>query len=75
MKEYRNLILLSVGSSANGFTRGPSLPTRSTLSAVQLDDTLIAAADIEDVGEAAVLLLQRNRSGSHERTSRFPLGR
>ncbi len=30
------------------------------LAAVQLDNALVAAADVEDVGESAVLLLQRN---------------
>ena len=30
------------------------------LAAVQLHDTLVAAADVEDVGESAVLLLERD---------------
>ena len=29
-------------------------------SAIQLDDALIAAADVEDVSKAAILLLKRN---------------
>ena len=37
------------------------MPTRSTRAAVQLDDAFVAAADVENVGKTAVLLLKRNR--------------
>ena len=52
-------MLLSVGSSAKGLTRGPSLPTRSTRPPYNSTYAFIAAADIEDVSETAILLFKR----------------
>ena len=40
--------------------------------AVQLHDALIAAADVEDVGEAAILLFSERWSGCRSRTYRCP---
>ena len=42
--------------------------------AVQLDDALVAAADVEDVGEAAVLLLQRDGLVAVYRLFPVPVG-
>ena len=53
-------MLLSVGSSGKRIDAGPVLADPVDLAAVQLDDALIAAADIEDEGKAVVLLLQRD---------------
>ena len=53
-------MLLSVGSRANRVNARAIFADAVNAPAVQFDDALIAAADVEDVGEAAILLLQRN---------------
>ena len=50
-------MLLSVGSSAKGIHARPVFADAVHAPAIQLDHAFIAAADVEDVGEPAVLLL------------------
>ena len=52
-------MFFSVGSRANGLTRGPSKTDAVHLAAVQLDHAFVAVADVEDEGEAVVFPLQR----------------
>ena len=54
-------MLFSVGSSRERVYSRTIFADPIYLPAVELNDALIAAADIEDVGKAAVLLFQRDK--------------
>ncbi len=51
-------MLLSVGSRANGIHARAVFADSVNSSAVEFDNALVASADVEDVGESAVLLFE-----------------